>query len=116
MFQLGVNSNPSRLLRSGDAGDEAKRHHGHLVAVMDVADAKNSVDRMFARLGRTKRDALSRVSTISSRATGDARSIEAYVIHAATMGDALSPSCRQCTTVVDLASWLTGPAEIHAGR
>jgi hypothetical protein len=45
-----------------------------------------------------------------------ARSIEAHVIHAATMGDALSPSCRQCTTVVDLASWLTDPAEIHAGR
>ena len=47
---------PSRLLRSSDAGDEAKRHHGHLIAVMDVADVENSVDRMFAGLGRPKRD------------------------------------------------------------
>ena len=56
VFSLASVPIPSRLLRSSDAGDEAKRHHRHLVAVMDVADAENSVDRMFAGLGRPKRD------------------------------------------------------------
>ena len=38
-----------RLLRSGDVGDEAQRHHGDLIG-MKVANAEDPVDRVFAGL------------------------------------------------------------------
>ena len=103
-----------RWFRARDA--EAHVLHPSSVAVSREPGAKT--DRLDTELSVGARDRGRHRDGRHAGARGAvaAGSIEAHVIHAATMGDALSPSCRQCTTVVDLASWLTDPAEIHAGR
>jgi hypothetical protein len=103
-----------RWFRARDA--EAHVIHPSSVAVSREPSAKT--DQLDTELSVGARDRGRHRDGRHAGAPGAvaARSIEAHVIHAATMGDALSPSCRQCTTVVDLASWLTDPAEIHAGR